>query len=96
MTKPEILTIRMKFVFSLHYLFQPHLKSVEDIGDTVTIGFCGLRYSFVLKGFAEEPVCGSSFTDGKFPYVNRKDFDEMFAEVKKLAEDSHDAQLCLF
>lgn len=72
------------------------VNSDLNIGDTVTIGFCGLRYSFVLKGFVEEPVCGSSFTDGKFPYVNRKDFDEMFAEVKKLAEDSHDAQLCLF
>ena len=72
------------------------VNSNLKIGDTVTIGFCGLRYSFVLKGFVEEPVCGSSYIGTNFPYVNPQDFDDMFAEVKKLAEENHDAQLCLF
>ena len=72
------------------------VSSDLKIGDTVTVGFCGLKYTFVLKGYVEEPVCGSSFIGAKFPYVNRQDFDEMFAEVKKLAVENHDAQLCLF
>ena len=67
-----------------------------SIGDTVTFHFCGLEYSFVLKGFVEEPVSGSGFMGSKFPIICQQDFDEIYAEIGKKAETDHDAQLCLY
>lgn len=48
-----------------------------NIGDTVTASFGSREYSFTVKGFIEEPVCGSAFIPIKAAYVCAGDMAEM-------------------
>ncbi len=66
------------------------LKDYEDIkiGDTMTAIFEGASFTFTIKGFVEEPVCGSSFIPMKVPFICQEDFDEIAANRKKaIAKD---------
>ena len=66
------------------------LRDYEDlnIGDTMTAAFEGASYTFTIKGFVEEPACGSSFMPLKVPFISQEDFDEIAANRKKaIAED---------
>lgn len=66
------------------------LKDYDDlkIGDKMTADFEGASYEFTIKGFVEEPVCGSSFMPLKVPFISQEDFDEIAESRKKaLAEN---------
>ena len=62
------------------------LKDYDDlkVGDTMTAYFEGASFDFTIKGFVEEPVCGSSFMPLKVPFICQEDFDEI-AENRKQA-----------
>ncbi len=62
------------------------LKDYDDlkVGDTMTAYFEGASFEFTIKGFVEEPVCGSSFMSLKMPFICQEDFDEI-AENRKQA-----------
>ena len=62
------------------------LKDYDDlkVGDTMTACFEGASFEFTIKGFVEEPVCGSSFMPLKVPFICQEDFDEI-AENRKQA-----------
>ncbi len=62
------------------------LKDYDDlkVGDTMTAYFEGASFEFTIKGFVEEPVCGSSFMPLKVPFICQEDFDEI-AENRKQA-----------
>ena len=62
------------------------LKDYDDlkVGDTMTAYFEGVSFDFTIKGFVEEPVCGSAFMGLKMPFICQEDFDEI-AENRKQA-----------
>ena len=64
----------------------------EDAGvkidDSITFVFGDDTYSFVLKGFIEEPVSGSTFIGLKVPFISKEDFEELYEERRKKAESS--------
>ena len=72
------------------------LRDYDDlnIGDTMTAAFEGATFEFTIKGFVEEPVCGSSFMPLKVPFISQEDYDEIaenrrkaIAENPKLSPD---------
>ncbi|MCR4609244.1 MAG: FtsX-like permease family protein [Eubacterium sp.] len=66
------------------------LKDYDDlkIGDKMTAYFEGEAYEFTIKGFVEEPACGSSFMPLKVPFISREDFEEIAENRRKaIAED---------
>ncbi len=65
------------------------LKDYDDlmIGDTVTAYFEGASYEFTIKGFVEEPVCGSSFMPLKVPFISKEDFDRIWENRSKAIAD---------
>lgn len=62
------------------------LKDYDNlkVGDTMTAYFEGVSFDFTIKGFVEEPVCGSAFMGVKMPFICQEDFDEI-AENRKQA-----------
>ena len=59
-----------------------------EVGDTMTVKFEGASYDFIIKGFVEEPVSGSSFMPLKVPFISKEDFEEILEGRKKeIAED---------
>ncbi len=62
------------------------LKDYDNlkVGDTMTAYFEGVSFDFTIKGFVEEPVCGSAFMGLKMPFICQEDFDEI-AENRKQA-----------
>ena len=61
------------------------LRDYDDlnIGDTMTAYFEGVSFEFTIKGFVEEPVCGSSFMPLKVPFISQEDFNEITENRKK-------------
>ena len=61
------------------------LKDYDDlsIGDTMTAVFEGASFTFTIKGFVEEPACGSSFMPLKVPFICQEDFDEIAENRRK-------------
>ena len=54
-----------------------------SIGDTLTINFNDASYDFTVKGFVEEPVCGSSFMTLKTPFICQEDFDRLLQDRRR-------------
>ena len=66
------------------------LKDYDDlkIGDKMTAYFEGESYEFTIKGFVEEPVCGSSFMSLKVPFICQEDFDEIVENRRKAVAEN--------
>ena len=72
-------------------IFLPRaLKDYDDlkIGDKMTAYFEGASYEFTIKGFVEEPVCGSSFMPLKVPFICQEDFDEIVENRRKAVAEN--------
>ena len=61
------------------------LKDYDDlcVGDTMTASFEEASFTFTIKGFVEEPACGSSFMPMKVPFICQEDFDEIAENRRK-------------
>ena len=74
------------------------LKDYDNlkIGDKMTVYFEGASYEFTIKGFVEEPACGSSFISLKVPFISQEDFDEIADNRKKALADDPEISLDLY
>ena len=74
------------------------LKDYDNlkIGDKMTIYFEGASYEFTIKGFVEEPACGSSFISLKVSFISQEDFDEIADNRKKALADNPEISLDLY
>jgi ABC-type lipoprotein release transport system permease subunit len=61
------------------------LKDYDNlkIGDKMTVFFEGASYEFTIKGFVEEPACGSTFMSLKATFISQEDFVEISENRKK-------------
>jgi len=60
------------------YLPQAISKSEDlSIGDRLAISFGDKEYDFTIKGFVEEPVCGSAFIPVKSGFISSEDSKEI-------------------
>ena len=60
------------------YLPQAISKSENlSIGDRLAISFGDKKYDFTIKGFVEEPVCGSAFIPVKSGFISSEDSKEI-------------------
>ena len=66
------------------------LKDYDNlkVGDKMTAFFEGASYEFTIKGFVEEPVCGSSFMPLKVPFICQEDFDEIAENRRKAVAEN--------
>ena len=66
------------------------LKDYDNlkVGDKMTAYFEGASYEFTIKGFVEEPVCGSSFMPLKVPFICQEDFDEIAENRRKAVAEN--------
>ena len=53
------------------------------IGDTITATFGQQEFGFRVKGFIEEPVCGSAFIPIKAGYICKEDMDSLTAFIEQ-------------
>ncbi len=74
------------------------LKDYDNlkIGDKMTVYFEGASYEFTIKGFVEEPACGSSFISMKVSFICQEDFDEIADNRKKALADNPEISLDLY
>ena len=74
------------------------LKDYDNlkIGDKMTVYFEGASYEFTIKGFVEEPACGSSFISLKVSFISQEDFDEIADNRKKALADDPEISLDLY
>lgn len=74
------------------------LKDYDNlkIGDKMTVYFEGASYEFTIKGFVEEPACGSSFISLKVSFISQEDFDEIADNRKKALADNPEISLDLY
>ncbi len=74
------------------------LKDYDNlkIGDKMTVYFEGASYEFTIKGFVEEPACGSSFISMKVSFISQEDFDEIADNRKKALADNPEISLDLY
>ena len=74
------------------------LKDYDNlkIGDKMTVYFEGASYEFTIKGFVEEPACGSSLISLKVSFISQEDFDEIADNRKKALADNPEISLELF
>ncbi|MBP3233390.1 MAG: FtsX-like permease family protein [Eubacterium sp.] len=74
------------------------LKDYDNlkIGDKMTVYFEGASYEFTIKGFVEEPACGSSFISMKVSFISQEDFDEIAESRKKALADNPEISLDLY
>ena len=74
------------------------LKDYDNlkIGDKMTVYFEGASYEFTIKGFVEEPACGSSFITLKVSFISQEDFDEIADNRKKALADDPEISLDLY
>lgn len=74
------------------------LKDYDNlkIGDKMTVYFEGASYEFTIKGFVEEPACGSSFISLKVSFISQEDFDEIADNRKTALADDPEISLDLY